>query len=73
MVEIVVASTLGKRTTDVKRSRELLAWVNQARGSRTLMKRSKGHSMKEGIYRFSLRDHREALEKIRELLVLMPV
>ncbi len=73
MVEIVVTSVLGKRTTDVKRGRELLAWVNQARGSRTLMERSKGHSMKEGVYRFSLRDHREALEKIRELLVLMPV
>jgi hypothetical protein len=73
MVEIVVAGALGKRTTDVERSRELLAWVNQARGSRTLMKRSKGNRMKEGIYRFSLRDHREALEKIRELLVTMPL
>lgn len=71
MVEIVVASALGKRRTDVERCRELLAWVSLARASRHLMKRSTGR-LKEPIYRFALRDHREALEKIRELLVVMP-
>jgi len=71
MVEIVVANADGKRTLDIERSRALLAWVNQARVSLWLMKRSTGR-IKEPIYRFSLRDHRAALEKIRELLVVMP-
>ena len=71
MAEIVVAVVLGKRTTDVERGRELLAWVSRAKASRHLMARSTGQ-LKEPIYRFALRDHREALEKIRELLVVMP-
>jgi hypothetical protein len=37
MVDIGVASALGKRTTDVEGSRDLLAWVSRERTSPHLM------------------------------------
>ena len=52
-------------------ARGLLAWVSRAKASRHLMVRSTGR-LKEPLYRFALRDHREPLEKTRELLVVMP-